>query len=114
MPSSAASRVMLASSRAQAKPVSSMDSRKCLHLVTAQHAADPQRDAGLAAQRIARPLGRGGDLVEFALAGGQQLVALARALRGHQRIAAGDQPFARVGGGAGLGPGPPVATPELE
>jgi len=67
------------------------------HLVTTQQAADPQRDAGLAAQRIARPPGRSDDVVKLALGGGQQFVALARALLGHQRIAAGDQTFARIG-----------------
>jgi hypothetical protein len=57
----------------------------------------------LAAQRFDGALGGGHDLIKCALGGGQQVDAFARALLGHQRIAAGHQAFAGIREGADFG-----------
>ena len=67
------------------------------HFVAAEHAADPQGDAGLAAQGLALTLGGRGYLLQLALSGGQQVNALARTRGGQQWIAAGDQALAGIG-----------------
>ncbi len=73
-------------------------------LVCADHLAGGEADR----VRAAQPPGRhaGGEGGEQLLGGGQQVGALAGALGGQHRVAAGDQPLAGEVRGGDLGPGP--------
>ena len=64
------------------------------HLVLVEHGADFEADFSFAAQRLALAGHRGGDAGEFALGGGEQILALAGALGGESPVAADDQPLA--------------------
>src|SRR5882724_12409191 len=73
------------------------------HLMLVEHGADIQADRGLAAQRDALAVDRQLDPAEVAFGRRQQGFALAPAFRRQQRIAADDQPLARIIRGADLG-----------
>jgi hypothetical protein len=63
MPSSAASRAMLCSSRKAETGLFDGELKVLAHFVAAQHAADPQRDAGLSVQEITQALGGNRNLI---------------------------------------------------
>ena len=94
-PVGGASASMVAWSRRQDRRPSAMSRMKCLAtlrlLITF-----PAFSADLV--RVLEPPGRdlGGDLAQVGLGGGQQVLALAGALGGQDRVAAGDQPLAGV------------------
>jgi hypothetical protein len=66
------------------------------HLAPVDHGADRQADFGLAAQRRALAPDGGGDGGKLALGGAQEVLPLARALRGERMIAAQDQALAGI------------------
>ena len=64
------------------------------HFVLVEHGADGKADFGGATQRLALTGHRGGDARQFALSGGEQLLAFAGALDRQCPVAADNQALA--------------------
>ena len=73
------------------------------HLEAMEHLPDAEPDRGLALQGAPGPLGGRDDLIELALGGFQERLALLGASCGHQRILAHDEALTGIIGALDLG-----------